>query len=132
MPAEGKLGRDAGPTALALSAVWETGLEVRPIIVCLDRMTHFLQPRLMTLHCTLQPRGLPEDEVNLVAEKGVKPGFKRLDQRGLGIHGHGYAKGCQLFSWLKGCPLRKASRTSMSFSRVLGTVSCGPSWLAFA
>ena len=30
------------------------------------------------------------------------------------------------------CPCRKASRTSMSFSRVFGTISKSPAWLAFS
>ena len=133
VPTESKLRGDAVPTTLAFSVFREEVRVMHPVVVRLDGMAHILHSRLMKFHGSLQFSGLPENALKLVlslpgnavklfvsltvyafqlrlsseknivnhfAKKGGEPGKQR------GIHGHGYARGCPLFSLLK-LPLEK-------------------------
>ena len=91
-----------------------------------DRIAHILHPRLMKFHRSLQLRGLMKhaDQLFVIKSSRMSP---RVGCRSMamdippGVTGSiGYARPC-----------RKASRMSMSFSKVFGAVSNSPASLAF-
>ena len=132
MPVHRKLWGDVLPTKPAwLGEVREGKLKGLPKIMCFNGITHILHPRLIKFHCSLQLRGLMKHADNLAMEKVVKNVSQRGNQGGLRIHSHGYTR-VALCSVGYTCPCKKASRTSMSFSRVFGTISNSPACLAFS
>ena len=84
MPVHIELWGDVFHTKPAwLGEVREGKLKGLPKIMRFDGIAHFLHPRLMKFHCSLQLRGLMEYADNLAMEKVVKNVSQGGNQGGL-------------------------------------------------